>query len=212
MNAASRLFLTVDGPGGVGKSTVVRALVDRLTCCSVPVYPTAEPSKSPMGDLARFGTDSFRGLTLAHLVSADRYHHLYTEIRPRLAAGDVVICDRYLASSLVLQRIDGVPLRVIQEINWHIERPDLTVILTADPEVIADRLARRGAHSRFERTPGNTAREITLYQEATKVLTRDGNRVLTVDTTTDAPEAIARRVLDVMQGVHFQVCPTLSAS
>ncbi|MEU6071861.1 hypothetical protein ABZ864_47440 [Streptomyces sp. NPDC047082] len=49
-------------------------------------------------------------MAMACLVAADRYHHLAQEIRPALQRGNVVLCDRYIASSLVLQVIDGLPV------------------------------------------------------------------------------------------------------
>lgn len=99
--------------------------------------------------MARDGTHAFHGLTLACLVAADRYHHLATEIRPALAAGYMVICDRYLPSSLVLQRLDGVPTECVWSLHVHADRPDLTVILAGDPQLCQRRAARRGTYSRF---------------------------------------------------------------
>ena len=47
------------------------------------------------------------------MIAADRYHQLATEIRPRVQQGEIVLCDRYVASSYVLQQMDGVPLPFI---------------------------------------------------------------------------------------------------
>lgn len=66
----------------------------------------------------------------ACLVAADRYHCLATEIRSALAAGKIVLCDRYVASSYVLQHLDGVPIEFIEALNADANRPDLAVILT----------------------------------------------------------------------------------
>ncbi len=67
-----------------------------------------EPSPTPLGQLIRAGTGECTGMALACLVAGDRHHHLATEIRPALAARQIVLCDRYLPSSLVLQRMDGI--------------------------------------------------------------------------------------------------------
>lgn len=98
---------------------------------------------------------------MACLVAADRYHHLITDIRPRLAAGAIVICDRYVASSYVLQRMDGVSLEFIDAINDGADVPDLAVILTAAPEVAADRIYRRGSYGRFEQVSRPAGRRRT---------------------------------------------------
>lgn len=83
----------------------------------------------------------YRGMAMACLVAADRYHHLATAIRPALTRGTVVICDRYVASSLVLQRLDDIPLETVWVINRLTDRPALPVILAGDPA--ASRAARR---------------------------------------------------------------------
>ncbi|MGH3809246.1 MAG: dTMP kinase [Pseudonocardiaceae bacterium] len=82
------VFVSVDGPCGVGKSTTIRALGERLRAVGVPRHLTAEPTGSEIGALAcaRVHSDTC-GHALACLFAADRYHHLETEIRPRLAAG-----------------------------------------------------------------------------------------------------------------------------
>jgi hypothetical protein len=74
------------------------------------------------------------------------------------AAADekVVVCDRYLPSSLVLQAIDGLESDTVWRLNAGVYVPDVVVLLNADPPVIAERLRQRGAHSRFERQPGGS--------------------------------------------------------
>ncbi|WP_049569748.1 dTMP kinase [Streptomyces sp. SBT349] len=188
------MFVTVDGPGGVGKSTVLAAVVNQLHADGLPVFATREPTDTPLGNLARHGTDTYRGLAMACLIAADRYQHLTTEIRPALEAGALVVCDRYIASSLVLQRMDGVTPHMIWELNHHADPPDLAVVLTADPGVIAARLASRGAHSRYERLPDSSRIEHELYTEAVTSLSNHGIRTLVLDATDARPEELARTI------------------
>lgn len=61
--------------------------------------------------------------------------------------------DRYLASTLVLQRLDGVPLPFLLDINRHVPNPDLAVILTATPDAISERISRAGVTHRFRGDP-----------------------------------------------------------
>jgi Thymidylate kinase/Radical SAM superfamily len=88
-------LLSIDGPGGSGKSTVAAIAAEMLTGHGLAVHETTEPSRTPLGKLIRAGTDEYTGMALACLVAGDRHHHLAAEIRPALAAGQVVICDRY---------------------------------------------------------------------------------------------------------------------
>jgi dTMP kinase len=176
------VFATIDGPGGAGKSTTMRRLCRRLAEQGYAVHSTTEPSHGQLGEMARHGTDVYSGHALACLVAADRYHHLVTEIRPKLAAGYIVVCDRYVASSYVLQRMDGVPIDFIEAINAAADVPDLAVVLTADPMVTADRINRRGAHSRFEAGMATSRTEAELYEDTLTRLSKGGYPLMTIDT------------------------------
>jgi dTMP kinase len=184
MTGQEALFVTIDGPGGSGKSTVVTLLAEELTDRGLPVHVTSQPSPTPLGALIREGTDEYSGMALACLVAGDRHQQLAVEIRPALSAGKTVICDRYLPSSLVLQRMDDIGWDDILHLNQGVDRPDLAVILNADPSVIAARLATRGRHSRFERQPGSSGTESGLYYDTTARLVAIGWPVCSVDVTT----------------------------
>ncbi|WP_198357254.1 dTMP kinase [Streptomyces fildesensis] len=188
------LFVTIDGPGGVGKSTVLERLRHRLVADGVHVHATAEPSHTRLGDLARHGTETFRGMSLACLVAADRYHHVETEITPAVEGGAVVLCDRYIGSSLVLQRLDGLSVETIWALNRDALRPDLSVILNADPDVIRERLTARGTHSRFEKAPESVAKEPGLFTEAATFMDEVGFRTLAIDCTSRNPERTAELI------------------
>ncbi|MEV6526906.1 dTMP kinase [Longispora sp. NPDC051575] len=184
-------FLTLDGPGGVGKSTVTLNLCAQLVAIGVPTYATTEPSHGSIGELARHGTHEFGGRALACLVAADRHHHLKTEIRPALDDGRLVVCDRYLASSLVLQRLDEVPVEYVEAINEGADRPDLSVILTADPDTIRARLTGRGeSHGRFEEAD-QVERELAYYVDAAARLTARGVDVITLNVEGHKPDETA---------------------
>jgi dTMP kinase len=188
------VFITLDGLGGAGKTTTIQHLVRYLTERGYPVHATTEPSPGPLGQTARQQTDTYAGHALACLVAADRYHHLAAEIRPALAAGKVVICDRYIASSYVFQRMDGVPLSFIEDINRDADRPDLTVILIADAEVAAGRIARRGAHNRFESGVATSRSEVDLYRDTADRLRSLGYALFIIDTTGTQPEHVAAQI------------------
>jgi len=198
------VFVTLDGPGGVGKSTTLRLVMQAIEATTVPVHGTTQPSRTPLGELIRRGTDTYRGISLGCLVAGDRHHQLATEIEPALRAGQVVLCDRYVPSSLVLQRMDGLSTQTVWQLNAGAYVPDLAVILNADPNVIAARLQGRGDHSRFERTPDSSVVESSLYYAAAIELTQRGWPVLTLDCTHAAPGRIAAAVIAAIRDLHAQ--------
>jgi dTMP kinase len=199
VNGQAGALVSIDGPGGSGKSTVAAITAGMLIGRGLAVHETTEPSRTPLGKLIRAGTDEYRGMALACLVAGDRHHHLAAEIRPALAAGQVVLCDRYLPSSLVLQRMDGIGWNVIRQLNDGADQPALAVILNAAPDVIAARLNARGGHSRFERQPGSSHTESRLYRDTAERLAREGWPVRVVDVTTrtarEAAMIVSERIL-----------------
>jgi dTMP kinase len=193
------MFVTIDGPSGIGKSTITGLIASQLTASGCPVLATKEPTATPLGSLARFGTDDYHGLTLACLVAADRYQHLDHEIRPALQAGQLVLCDRYLASSLVLQQMDGVPAPFVWQLNQHADRPDLCIILAGDPAQARDRAEKRGLYSRFHRG-GHLAglAEAALYASAAADLAEHGFDVITHDLGTQTASEAAGQLSDII--------------
>ncbi|MFG2918565.1 dTMP kinase [Kitasatospora sp. NPDC048298] len=192
----SGLLLTVDGPSGLGKSTAVAATARALRAAGHTVHTATGPSTTPYGQAVRVAAATMRGRALALAVAADRLHQLDTDIRPRRAAGTTVLLDRYLPSTLVLQRADGVDTDFLLAVNEGTDVPDLAVLLTADPDTVQRRLAHRGTRHRFELDAAATARELRLYQEAVPVLERLGYRLHTVDTTHLTPEQTAQAILE----------------
>jgi dTMP kinase len=173
-------------------------VIELLTAAGLPVHGTRQPSQGDLGALARHGTDTYHGMSLACLCAADRHHQLDTEIKPALREGRIVICDRYVASSLVLQGLDGVPSRIVWQLNHGMYRPDLSLILTGDPAVIHARLRARGGHNRFERAADNSERESALYARAVADLLEKGWPVQTLDCTAEGPDVIAARIVTLI--------------
>ncbi|GLY38854.1 hypothetical protein Amsp01_048780 [Amycolatopsis sp. NBRC 101858] len=201
-------LVTFEGPGGVGKTTITKLVAERLDAIGVPVHATLQPSRTPLGELARHGTDTYRDMALACLCAADRHHQLATEILPALAEGKVVLCDRYVASSLVLQGLDDIPLDVVWALNHGVYRPDLVCTLSAIPADVEQRLRARGGHSRFERTPGSSFRETYGYLAATTFLRDQGWPVQVVDCA-DNPRTTAGTIVDLIHRTFTEtsVCP-----
>jgi dTMP kinase len=108
VNDYGGLFVAFDGPNGVGKSTLIQCVSSALAGNGFEVFATKEPTDSQLGHFVRKISEHLDGESLACLVAADRYHHLKEVVIPQLVAGKIVITDRYVLSSLILQCMDNV--------------------------------------------------------------------------------------------------------
>lgn len=154
-------FLAIDGPNGVGKSEVAAHVAISLRGLGKPVLQTKEPT-------ARFALSNeerVHGIELARLIVEDRRLHLALDVEPALRCGEWVVCDRYVCSSLVFRALDEVRFEETWAANKDFRTPDLSVVLTADPDTIGMRLQERKKLSRFERQH-SPHEEINLYREA----------------------------------------------
>ncbi|MCX4986912.1 dTMP kinase [Streptomyces sp. NBC_00572] len=194
MTTGRGLLVAIEGPGGVGKSTATGLVARLLTERGMPALATREPTDTDLGNLARHGTDEYQGEAMACLIAADRFKH-GEEIRPALGRGEIVVCDRYIASSLALQCMDGVDREFVWLLNERVVQPDLTVMVSGQPDVIEARLAARGAHSRYERADGSSHVECAYFAEAAKFLRRMGHRVLNVDASHVPAEEVALSIV-----------------
>jgi len=193
-----RPFIAIDGPNGVGKTTIAALLAERLaTTLPGGVHPTTEPTDTPLGRLLRKAETTLTGRALALAVAADRYAHIDTEIIPHLDAGHWVISDRYVQSSLVLQRIDGLNLDEIWRYNRYALPPTISIYLTEHPDIIRQRLVRRASLSRLELT-GSPERELDLYQQAYTFLAKHDWPQTTVVCQGRPADAIAATILDCL--------------
>lgn len=153
-------FITLEGGEGAGKSTLMRGLTAALASRAGDIVTTREPGGAPGADairelLVQGEANRWSPMEEALLFAAARLNHLNQTIRPALARGAWVICDRYYDSTRAYQvGGGGLAAAALDQLNTliHAPPPDLTLVLDIDP---ADGLARsRGAHvgeDRFER-------------------------------------------------------------
>lgn len=144
------IFITVEGPNGVGKSTFIKGLQEILLEENM-VFLTREPTNTNFGNYVRKNEGMLDGEPYAYLIAADRCYHLKKFVVPALNEGKVVISDRYIESSLVLQSYDGVMIDDIWRLNGNFLVPDLSIILLGKEEVLEDRLSKRSELTCFEK-------------------------------------------------------------
>lgn len=149
------VFIVLEGIDGAGTTTHARLLVERLASLEFPYLATAEPSSLVLGRVLRRALREKHILSdpsLALLFAADRLEHWAQEIEPALLRGEIVVCDRYLLSSLAYQSLSN-SLDWVATLNQHARRPDLTVFLDVSPAVAEQRRRKRdGPVERFDAT------------------------------------------------------------
>ena len=172
-------FVAVDGPNGSGKSTLIQSVKDRIESLGYTVYITREPTDTKLGRFIREFAESHSGISLACLVASDRYEHISNEIVPELGKGSIVITDRYVLSSLILQGMDDVSNEYILNLNSEIIKLDLQLAVYADEEGLQIRLAERSELTRFEKDNQSNA-ELNYMEEGIIQLERKNVNVLCI--------------------------------
>jgi dTMP kinase len=153
------LFVAFEGGEGTGKSTQAGLLLDWLGLREIPAVRTSEPGGTPPGARIRAllldpATGDLAPRAEALLYAADRAHHVHAVVRPALDAGEVVVTDRYVDSSLAYQGAGrALALEEVRRLSdWATGGlvPDLTVLLDLPPEEGLQRAAGRAAADRLE--------------------------------------------------------------
>lgn len=152
-------FITLEGIEGVGKSTNLRFVADLLQDRGHEVKVTREPGGTPLAERVRdilldHADEPVPPLAELLLMFAGRAIHLENQIRPALEQGCWVVCDRFTDATYAYQGGGrGQSAERIGELERWVQRefrPDLTLLLDADPAVGLGRVGRRGESDRFE--------------------------------------------------------------
>jgi dTMP kinase len=190
-------FITVEGIEGCGKSTLVAALLERLRDSGKEIIVTREPGGTPVGDAIR---EIFLkpGLTIAPLteallINAARAQHVLDLIDPALRRGAIVLCDRFIDSTLAYQGYGrGIDLEFLRELCTTAAgslEPDLTFVLD-----IPVAISRERAHARDGAAGDRLEREDVAFYEAVRRgfldLAQHGGHYKVIDAT-KPPEEVA---------------------
>ena len=209
--AMQRALITLEGPDGSGKSTQAALLAERLRQMGLPVALTREPGGTPLGlKLREILLDPGSHLTVMTevlLMAADRAQHVEEVIKPALENNKIVICDRYVDSSLAYQGYGFLwglsHVKAINEAAIGGVWPDLTLLLDVQPAV---GLKRHALHSCSGGTGSSLdrieQRDLSFHQRV-----RDGyhklhnmyeERFVLVDTTLLEIEVVAEKVWEIV--------------
>ncbi len=152
-------FITLEGGEGVGKSTNLAFVAGLLASAGLDVLATREPGGTPLAERVRDVIVSASGepvppIAELLLIFAARALHIENSIRPALAAGRWVLCDRFTDASYAYQGAGrGLGEGPVSWLEAQVQgelRPDLTLLLDADPSIGLARAGARGPADRFE--------------------------------------------------------------
>lgn len=188
------LFISVDGPDGAGKGEAIEYLRGCLQILGADVLTTREPGGSPTGevlrDLIKSKASNLTPISRLLALQVSRLEHIDKTIIPALTAGKVVLTDRYLDSSAVLQATgDGLGatyrlLEFLPGLSTPYIRPDYTVFLSVTKETCMARQAIRGMD--FLDDKWNKKNLCPVWDSHFAQVTQDyPGRVFTVDANQD---------------------------
>lgn len=190
----SGFFITFEGGEGAGKSTQMAMLAGSLKASNHDVAVTREPGGSPGAEAVRHVilsglAEPYGPVMEAVLFATSRNDHVEQVIRPAVAAGKIVISDRFADSSRVYQGMSGALdydfVEQLQQLAINRMTPDLTIIMDIDPKIGLERAAirRAGPADRFEKET------VAMHQKRRDgfltIAKREPNRCVVIDATQD---------------------------
>ena len=192
-------FIVLEGLDGSGTSTQLSLLEKRLHDKKIPHITTFEPTDTPVGIMIRdvlHGNITLHPATLAHLYVSDRHEHLYAQggIIESLHAGNFVISDRYIFSSLAYQSID-CGFEYVQKINGIFPLPELLIFIDLPPEICQNRIASRGKTELFDSLEFQK-QVYSGYRRALSIFRESKMKIVYVDGTLP-PEEVMEKIWEI---------------
>jgi dTMP kinase len=199
-------LIVLEGLDGAGTTTQTQRLVGHVRARGGQAHATREPSDGPIGRLIRellTGHHAIDGQRIAQstfglLFAADRLDHLQREVEPHLAAGQLVVSDRWYHSSLAYQGT-GADRDWIATLNARARKPDLTIFLEVRPEVAAQRRAAAGRVQELFEDMRMQEEVAAGYQAALAELMAQGERIEVIDG--EAPADVVAVAIAKLVGV-----------
>ena len=188
----SGLFITLEGGEGAGKTTIANAVIDKLSTLGIETLYTREPGGIKIAEkireviLDRDHTE-MDCRTEALLYAAARRQHLVEKVKPAMDEGRLVLCDRFVDSSIVYQGYArGIGMDEVREINqFAIEgfMPDLTIFFDIKPEIGLARIAANDSREVNRLDLEGLAFHELVYEGYKKQAKMNPERIVSVDAT-----------------------------
>jgi len=187
-------FIVIEGLDGCGKTTQVELLAEELREQGEKVIETNEPTGGLIGKLIRQVLEKKAVLSsdaLQLLFVADRLDHLRNEIEPTLKRGEMVICDRYLWSTVAYGSLN-LDKNWLLSLHRYCSYPDISIFLEVEPKTCLQRIGLRGKGKTIFEEEGKLRKVWQVYQWLAEKFPK---RVIIVDGERE-PEKINREILN----------------
>ncbi|WP_080147068.1 dTMP kinase [Marinilactibacillus piezotolerans] len=205
------LFITIEGPDGAGKSSLLQQLVPALQdTIDRPIVVTREPGGSAIAEeirglLLNPAYTEMDARTEALLLAASRRQHVVEKILPALSRGDMVLCDRFVDSSIAYQgQARGIGMEKVRDLNeFAIEglTPDLTLYLDVEAEVGLQRIKDKQSNRQQDRLE---LEAVTFHEEVRKayhlMIEKDPDRFVVIDASDDQ-QVVFEKAFQALQSV-----------
>jgi len=209
-------FITFEGLDGTGKSTQMRKLAVALREAGHKVIETREPGGTPTGEKIRkvlldSGTAGLDPMAEMALMFASRAQHIAEVIEPGLAAGSIVLCDRFTDSTEAYQgsgrKLGSAPVLELHRVLCGGLQPELTILLDSNPHASVNRARRRNERDSKSSTRGHDENRFERETRAFFARVREGfaaiarrepGRVVVVDAR-GTPGQTHQKILEVVR-------------
>jgi dTMP kinase len=189
------LFVTFEGIDGSGKTTVANLVADYLRQQGLPVLLTSEPNTTYIKQFL-MTVNERTAWTETFLFLADRAEHVAKVIRPALQRGEIVLCDRFIDSTIAYQGFGlGLPVDLLMQFNYTATgglAPNLTILLDIDPEIGLRRSQRKTIFERRSLEFHERVRYGYLWLES-----REPHRIKVVDASQPL-ESVIEQTLQIL--------------
>lgn len=206
MNKAG-CFISIEGPEGAGKTTAIEELMKELTSLGIGAVLTREPGGIEIAEKIReviLNKDhtAMDGRTEALLYAAARRQHLVEKIEPALKEGKVVLCDRFIDSSLAYQGFArGLGIDEVLSINQFAimdTMPDLTLLFDVLPEIGLKRIAANSGREQNRLDLEKLSFHQKVYEGYQAVAMRYPDRIVKIDAS-QVPEKVLADTLAIVK-------------
>ncbi len=208
------MFITFEGPDGSGKSTIIKKIHEKLVSEGYNIVLTREPGGTPIAEKIRNiildnENQELDARSEALLYAASRRQHLVEKIWPALKEGKIVLCDRFIDSSIAYQG-GGRNIGVENVLNVNLfatenTYPDLTIFFDVSPEIGLARVSRDKKRVADRLDNENENFHDKVYETFKEIVKNNPNRIVSIDASKSIDEvfdATYKIIKEKLNGLH----------